>query len=55
MGTPVLILALAVAATFLVALVARHAARSMPSTFDVSPVSDYWLSQRKRVREESIH
>ena len=54
MGTPVLILVLAAVGTFVVAVMARHAARSLPATFDISPVSDYWLSQRKRVREESI-
>ena len=54
MGTPVLILVLAAAGTFVVAVVARYAARSLPAAFEVSPVSDYWLSQRKRVREESI-
>ena len=54
MGTPVLILLLAVVGTFVAAILTRHAMRSMPATFDLEPVSDYWLSQRKRVREESI-
>jgi hypothetical protein len=53
MGISVLVLTLAAAATLAIILT-RNAARSIGATFEVTPVSDYWLSQRRRVREEAI-
>jgi hypothetical protein len=47
-------LILTAAGALLLTLFIKYAVRSFRASLDDTPVSDYWLAQRRRVRDEGI-